>query len=179
VPAPPAAPGRAPRARRRAAAAALLALVLAGGTGYGARPAYAAYNCVNVVYRDPYWGQYRRVVGGVWTAAGMGRAFARSGFAVDNRPSAGAIMVWPAGYAGAAGAGHVGVVAAVYGNGTVLVRHENWPFGTPEHVQVISVRPGHQFVHRAGIRMGPPSEPVDEAPAPEPPEAPEPGEETA
>ena len=162
VPAPPAGPGRAPRAPRRAAAAALAALVLAGGAGYGARPAYA-YNCVNVVLRDPYWGQYRHIVQSGWNAAGLGPAFAHSGFAVDGRPSAGAIMVWPAGYAGASSAGHVGVVAAVYGDGTVLVRHENWPYGTPERAEVVSVRPGHRFVHRAGL-------PAAGAPAPEPDE---------
>src|SRR5207249_2325670 len=103
----------------------------------------------NVVLRDPYWGQYRGIVESGWNAAGVGSAFARSGFAVNGLPQAGDIMVWPAGYYGASRTGHVGVVAAVYANGTVLVRHENWPSGTPEHFQVFPVRPANQFVHRA------------------------------
>jgi surface antigen len=136
---------------QRSLIALALAFSLFGAFGGEARPAYA-YNCVNVVLRDPYWGQYRRIVESGWNAAGVGSAFARSGFAVNNWPQAGDIIVWPAGYYGASRAGHVGVVAAVYGNGTVLVRHENWPFGTPEHFQVFAVRPGLQFVHRAVYR---------------------------
>jgi surface antigen len=125
-----------------------LALSLIGAFGATAQPAYA-YNCVNVVLRDPYWGQYRRIVESGWNAAGIGSAFARSGFAVNNWPQAGDIMVWPGGYYGASRAGHVGVVAAVYGNGTVLVLNENWPMGTAAHYQVFAVHPAHQFVHRA------------------------------
>jgi surface antigen len=123
-------------------------LLLVGATTPTAQTAYAAANCVNVVRRDAYWGQYRSIVESGWNAAGIGTAFARNGFAVNNTPSVGAIMVWPAGYSGASGSGHVGVVAAVNGNGTVLVRHENWPFGAAEHVQVFAIGRGHQFVHR-------------------------------
>jgi len=121
------------------------------------RPVYA-YNCVNVVLRDPYWGQYRAVIERGQNAAGIGNAFARSGFTVDNVPLPGDIMVWPAGYYGASSTGHVGIVVAIEGNGTVLVRHENWPYGTPEHLQTFTVRPAHQFVHR----------PIIAAPADEP-----------
>jgi surface antigen len=59
-------------------------------------------------------------------------------------------MSWPPGYYGASGVGHVGVVAAVNDNGTVLVRHENWPYGSGEHLQVFPLRPGYQFVHCPG-----------------------------
>jgi surface antigen len=132
-----------PRAHRLAGALPLVAVLAAG---WDVRPAYAA-NCVNVLLRDATWGQYRGVVLSTGTAAGMGTAFARNGFAVDGVPDAGAIMVWPGGAYGASGAGHVGIVAAVYGNGTVLVRHENWPIGSGEHLQVFAVFPGHRFVH--------------------------------
>jgi surface antigen len=125
-----------------------LALSVGGALAAAPSPVYA-YNCVNVVLRDSYWGQYRRVVESGWNAAGVGSAFARSGFAVDNSPEVGDIMVWPVNYFGASTTGHVGVVAAVYGNGTVLVRHENWPFGSAEHTQVFTVHPLNQFVHRA------------------------------
>ena len=145
----------------------LTAAAAAGHAVSTARPAQAyAYNCVNVVLRDPYWGQYRHIVMSGWNAAGVGTAFARYGFAVDGTPRAGAIMVWPAGYYGASGSGHVGVVAADYGNGTVLVRHENWPYGSPEHAQVIAVLPGHRFVHRA---MAPDAAAADAAAAPDAP----------
>src|SRR5262249_7257518 len=98
------------------------------------------------------WGQYRAVVQSAGTAAGVGPAFARNGFAVDGVPEAGAIMVWPGGAYGAAGPGHVAIVVAVYRNGTVLVRHENWPVRTRDHAQVFTVRPGHRFVHASRVR---------------------------
>ncbi|MBI3973912.1 MAG: CHAP domain-containing protein [Chloroflexi bacterium] len=136
------------RLSQRIAAAVVASLLVLGAGALVPRPAYAAYNCVNVVLRDPYWGRYRGIVESGWNAAGIGAAFARNGFAVDGTPSVGAIMVWPAGYYGASGTGHVGVVAAVHGTGSVLVRHENWPYGAAEHAQVFTVRPGHQFVHK-------------------------------
>jgi surface antigen len=151
--------------------------VIAVGVGLDVRPAYA-YNCVNVVLRDPYWGQFRAIVQSGGPAAGVGAAFASRGFVVNTVPSVGAIMVWPPGYAGASSSGHVGVVASVNGNGTVLVRHENWPWGRPEHAQVIAVGPRHLFVQRAGEdRTGPAAPPaVAPAAADAPPEAePDPG----
>lgn len=112
----------------------------------GVRPAYA-YNCVDVVLRDSYWGQFRRVIEQGWNAAGVAPALSRAGFEVTPVPSAGAIMSWPAGMYGASEVGHVGVVQAVNSDGTVLVRHENWPYGSPEHLQIFVVRPGIVFVH--------------------------------
>ncbi len=123
-------------------------MAMAGAaTGLSAQPAHA-YNCMNAVLRDPYWGEHRRIVESGGNVASVPSAFAHDGFLVDHVPSVGAIMVWPGGYFGAAGAGHVGSVAAVYDGGTVLVRHENWPYGTAEHLDVFVVRPRHQFVHR-------------------------------
>jgi surface antigen len=152
----------------------LVFALAAGALGLDARPAYA-YNCVNVVLRDPYWSQFRGIAQSISAAAGMGAAFARRGFAVNNAPSAGAIMVWPPGYAGASGSGHVGVVAGINGNGTVVVRHENWPYGRPERAQVVAVGPRHQFVHRAdSVRSGPAAPP---AVAPPPVEVPDAGAE--
>ena len=142
-----------PRFVHRYVAALALACSLIGTYAAAPQPAYA-YNCVNVVLRDPYWGQFRRIVESGWNAAGVGSAFARSGFAVDGTPEVGDIMVWPANYFGASYTGHVGVVAAVYDNGTVLVRHENWPYGSAEHPQVFAVRPGNQFVHPSGAIPG-------------------------
>ena len=144
---------------QRCAVAAALALSLIGAFGAAPQPVYA-YNCVNVVLRDPYWGQYRRIVESGWNAAGIGYAFSRNGFAVNNWPQAGDIMVWPAGYGGASRAGHVGVVAAVYGNGRVLVLHENWPMGTGAHYQVFAVGGANQSVHRAVSIVARPSAPT-------------------
>jgi surface antigen len=130
--------------------AVLGAMALAGAsTGVDAQPA-PAYDCVNTVLRDTYWGGYRYIVengesdGKVANLAGV---FARHGFLVNDAPSVGAMMVWPASLLGASAFGHVGIVAAVGENGTVLVRHENWPYGTAEHLDTFGVQPGHQFVH--------------------------------
>jgi surface antigen len=135
-------------------------MALAGAaTGFTAQPAYA-YNCMNAVLRDPYWSAHRRIIQGGGNAAGLSSAFARHGFVVDHAPSVGAIMVWPGGYFGAAGSGHVGIVAAVRDDGTVLVRHENWPYGTAEHLDVFVVRPGHRFVHRHDALAAPAAIPI-------------------
>lgn len=152
----------------RLVAALLLALALSATGSLAPRPALA-YNCVNVVLRDPYWGQYRRIVESGWNAAGIGGAFAAGGFAVNHAPQVGDIMVWPPNYFGASSTGHVGVVAAVNGNGTVTVRHENWPYGSPEHSQVFTVLPGHQFVHRAFTAAGPAAAPAGDAAGPDVP----------
>lgn len=133
---------------RRSATTTLFSIAAAGAGLLQAKPVLA-YNCVNVVLRDPYWGQYRRIVESGWNAAGVGNAFARNGFAVDNQPGAGAIVVWPPNYYGASASGHVGIVAGVNGNGSITVRHENWPYGSAEHLQVFAVHPALQFVHQA------------------------------
>ena len=122
----------------------ILAITLIGA------PVAHAFNCIDVILRDPYWGQFRAIVQSGWSAAGVGSAFARGGFVVNDVPEPGAIMVWPAGVAGASSAGHVGIVVAVYDQRTVLVRHENWPYGTAEHFQVFPVYPAERFVHPQG-----------------------------
>src|SRR5687767_11781625 len=112
----------------------------------GIRPALA-YNCVNVVLRDSYWGQFRHIIEQGWNAAGVPGALQRSGFQVDGTPSVGAVISWPAGQYGASSVGHVGVVTQVHENGTVQILHENWPYGSAAHLQTFTVRPGMQFVH--------------------------------
>jgi surface antigen len=148
----------------------LAAFILAIAGGWSARPAYA-YNCVNVVLRDAYWGQFRGVVQSGGLAAGIGSAFARSGFSVDGVPDVGTVMVWPPGAYGASSAGHVGLVAAVNGNGTVLVRHENWPYGMGERMQTMTVQSGHRFVHRIAAAV---ANVVDSASGSDYPESPPP-----
>ena len=129
--------------RRRAGAATF-------GTGAalltGVRPAFA-YNCVNVVLRDPYWSQFRRIIESGSNAAGVPGALGRYGFQVDGTASVGAVISWPAGQYGASSVGHVGVVSQVFENGTVQILHENWPYGSPPHLQTFSIRPGMVFVH--------------------------------
>ena len=135
--------------RRRLGTAAVSAAATAGSLGSvlaQTRPAFA-YNCVNVVLRDPYWGQFRRIIESGSNASGVAPALGRAGFRVDDTPSLGAVMSWPAGMYGASSVGHVGIVAGINANGTVLVRHENWPYGSPEHLQTFAIRPGMQFVH--------------------------------
>ena len=129
--------------RRRAGAAGLGA---ASAVLAGIRPAYA-YNCVNTVLRDAYWGQFRRIIESGWNASGVAPALGRNGFQVDAAPSIGAVISWPAGQYGASDVGHVGIVTALNPNGSVQVLHENWPYGSPPHVQTFPVRPGMLFVH--------------------------------
>ena len=50
----------------------------------------------------------------------------------------------------------VHLVDATYENGTVLVRHENWN-GAPERAHVMSVLPGHRFVHRQQAEQAAPT----------------------
>lgn len=130
--------------RRRAGAA----TILGAGSALlaGIKPAYA-YNCVDVVLRDAYWGQFRRIIETGRNAAGVPGALGRNGFQVDGAPSVGAVISWPAGQYGASEVGHVGIVTALNANGTVQVLHENWPYGHPPHVQTFPVRPGMVFVH--------------------------------
>lgn len=134
---------------RRRSVAIALALGAASAVLANVRPAYA-YNCVNVVLRDPFWGQFRRIIETGWEAAGVAPALGRNGFQVDAAPEVGAIMSWPRSMYGASDVGHVGVVHAVNDDGSVVVRHENWPYGTPEHLQTFTVRPGIVFVHVPG-----------------------------
>lgn len=108
--------------------------------------AEAAANCVDVVLRDPYWSQFRPIVETGVNAAGVPWALARHGFVVDGTPSVGAIVAWPPNYYGASSAGHVGIVADIYEH-AILVRHENWPYGSPEWLQVFPLRPGFLYVH--------------------------------
>jgi hypothetical protein len=119
------------------------ALALAAATP---RPAFA-YNCVNAVVRDPYWGQYPAVIQSGGMAAGVADAVAREGFVVDGTPDVGAIISWPPGAYGASRVGHVGLVDAVLDALTMLVRHENWN-GNPERTYQTALRPGMRFVHR-------------------------------
>jgi hypothetical protein len=136
------------RFSRRRGTATLAALFASGGAILSTpRPAFA-YNCVNVVLRDPFWGQYRRVIESGYNASGIPGSLARAGFTVNGTPSVGAVMSWPAGTYGASGTGHVAIVTAIPGNGTVVVRHENWPYGAGEHLQTFPLRPGYQFVHQ-------------------------------
>ena len=147
--------------RRRAGAA-----TIGAGSALlaGIRPAYAA-NCVNVVLRDPYWGQFRHIIETGWNAAGIPGALGRNGFHVDGSPSVGAVISWPAGQYGASSVGHVGVVTQVYGNGSVQILHENWPYGSAAHLQTFTVRPGMLFVHvPAALEVAPATEASIEAP---------------
>jgi hypothetical protein len=126
---------------------ALAALASAGATAVALpRPAFA-YNCVNAVLRDPYWGQFPNVIQSGGMAAGVADAFARRGFLVDDTPDVGSIISWPPGAYGASRAGHVGLVDDVLDAVTMLVRHENWN-GNPERTYQTALRPGMRFVHR-------------------------------
>jgi surface antigen len=108
-------------------------------------------NCVNVVLRDSFWGQFRRAIETGGDAAGVPDALARAGFVVSDVPSVGAVMAWPRSTYGASPSGHVGIVTAVREDGAVVVRHENWPYGALEHTEVFAVRPGLRFVHLPSV----------------------------
>jgi len=133
-------------ARRTSLASAAGALAL---FRTGTARASDVYNCVNVVLRDPYWGQFRRTLDNGSNAAGIAPTLARAGFLVNASPSVGAIMWWPPHYFGASAFGHVGLVDAINADGSVLVRHENWPYGSPEWRQTFPRREGYRYIHRA------------------------------
>ena len=134
--------------RRGLARGVALATAVAALPGPGTAHAGDAYNCVNVVLRDPYWGQFRRTIQTASNAAGIAPALERAGFRVTEGPSVGAIMWWPPNYYGASAAGHVGLVDAVHADGSVRVRHENWPYGSPERLQTFPSRAGYRYIHR-------------------------------
>ena len=146
--------------RRRGAGRAALGLAAGALLQASPRAAHAAarasdvYNCVNVVLRDPYWSQFRRIIESGWNAAGVAPALERAGFLVTDAPSIGAIMWWPPNYFGASDVGHVGIVEALRENGSILVRHENWPYGSPEWQQTFPPRTGYRYVHRADAPDG-------------------------
>ena len=122
-------------------AVALLGLVLP------ARGAAASANCINVLGRDAYWSKYQDVYASVARAGWLDNAFEASEFTVDEVPAIGSLMVWAPRFGGATWAGHVGVVEVVASDGTVIVKHENWPRGSGEHLDEFHVLPGHRFVH--------------------------------
>ena len=107
----------------------------------------ASTNCINVLGRDAYWSKYRGIYASVARAGWLDDAFEASDFTVDDVPTVGSLMIWAPRYGGATWAGHVGVVEVVTSDGTVTVKHENWPRGSGEHLDDFAVLPGHRFVH--------------------------------
>lgn len=112
-----------------------------------ARSATASANCINVLGRDAYWSKYQDVYASVARAGWLDNAFEASEFTVDEVPAIGSLMIWAPRFGGATWAGHVGVVEVVASDGTVIVKHENWPRGSGEHLDEFHVLPGHRFVH--------------------------------
>ncbi len=107
----------------------------------------ASTNCINVLGRDAYWSRFQEVYAPVARAGWLDDAFEASDFTVDGVPTIGSLMIWAPRYGGATWAGHVGVVEVVARDGTVTVKHENWPRGSGEHLDEFTVLPGHRFVH--------------------------------
>ena len=107
----------------------------------------ASTNCINVLGRDTYWSRFQEVYAPVARAGWLADAFEASDFTVDDVPTIGSLMIWAPRYGGATWAGHVGVVEVVASDGTVTVKHENWPRGSGEHLDEFAVLPGHRFVH--------------------------------
>ncbi len=91
----------------------------AGLRGASVGNRYAAGNCTWYAYERR--AQLGKPVGSFWGNANTWAINARaSGYAVNNRPSAGAVLVDQAGYFG-----HVGVVERVKGNGDIVISEMN------------------------------------------------------
>jgi surface antigen len=126
-----------------------VASLVAGGVAVASstRIADAAPNCMNVLVNDRYWAQTFDVYRSVAYAGNLEDAYSTAEFIVDEVPTIGSLMIWGRRFAGAGWAGHVGIVEVVGDDGTVVVKHENWPRGTGEHLAEFEVLPGHRFVH--------------------------------
>ena len=111
-------------------------------------PAAAYWSCTDEVLADPFWGYYYYVAfGGAATASQFAYTAAARGWAVDGYPEPGDVLVWPGGVAGAWGAGHVAIVAAV-GPGWILVRERNWAGSGPGSYRYVRPFAGMLAVHR-------------------------------
>lgn len=143
-------PGAGSRRKLLGAVSSVVASLVAGGMAVASssRMAEAAPNCMNVLVNDRYWGSTFDVYRAVAYAGNLVPAFAEADFVIDDAPSIGALIVWGRLFGGAAWTGHVGVVEVVNDDGTVVVKHENWPRGTREHLGTFTVLPGHRFVHQ-------------------------------
>lgn len=76
-----------------------------------------------------WWAAQHRCVPWFGEAADWLADAARLGYAVSHTPVVGAIAVWGRGEHGASRSGHVGLVSAVHGDGTVEVSEMNWTYG--------------------------------------------------
>lgn len=141
--------GTRPRVGTRRRFLGTVASVVAGGAAVASsvRTADAAPNCMNVLVNDRYWGSTFEVYQAVAYAGNLEPAFAEADFVIDDVPTIGSLMVWGRRFGGAAWTGHVGIVEVVNGDGTVVVKHENWPRGTREHLETFEVLRGHRFIH--------------------------------
>ena len=126
-----------------------VASVVAGGVALvsATHTADAAPNCMNVLVNDRYWASNFDVYRAVAYAGNLEPAFAEADFVIDDVPTIGSLMVWGRRFGGASWTGHVGIVEVVGDDGTVVVKHENWPRGTGEHLETFDVLPGHRFIH--------------------------------
>ena len=111
-------------------------------------PAAAYWSCTDEVLEDPFWGRYYySAFSGAWTASQFAYTAAYRGWRVDSYPEPGDVLVWPGGVAGAWGAGHVAIVAAV-GPGWILVRERNWAGSGPGSYRYVRPFAGMLAVHR-------------------------------
>ena len=76
-----------------------------------------------------WWAAQHRCVPWFGEAADWLADAARVGYVVSRTPVVGAIAVWGRGEHGASRSGHVGLVSAVHGDGTVEVSEMNWTDG--------------------------------------------------
>lgn len=138
-----------------ATASALLAAVIIAGIAY-------AYNCVDLIKRDPYWGTG---TGGHYADAGFsgcsnaaGHEFFRCAnsakYPVNQTAEVGAVMSLEAGKCGATAViggtpyGHVGIVTGVR-SGSIQVYEEAWPGAPATHDHPYPCD-GMHFIHRVG-----------------------------
>jgi surface antigen len=126
-----------------------VASVVGGGVALvsATHTADAAPNCMNVLVNDRYWASTFDVYLAVAHAGNLEPALAEADFVIDDVPTIGSLMVWGRRFGGASWTGHVGIVEVVNSDGTVVVKHENWPRGTREHLEVFEVQRGHRFIH--------------------------------
>ncbi|MHA5106136.1 LysM peptidoglycan-binding domain-containing protein [Oenococcus oeni] len=87
-----------------------------------------------------------------WVPNGLGNAYqwasaaAAEGYTVNNTPTVGSVVVFQAGQAYAGSLGHVAVVTAVYGDGSIRISEGNYA-GLATNTRTVTSTSSYQYIH--------------------------------
>ncbi|OIK86008.1 peptidoglycan-binding protein [Oenococcus oeni] len=87
-----------------------------------------------------------------WVPNGLGNAYqwasaaAAEGYTVNNTPTVGSVVVFQAGQAYAGSLGHVAVVTAVYGDGSIRISEGNYA-GLATNTRTVTSASSYQYIH--------------------------------